>query len=198
MNSENPDWAAFIADVETKIAVLQALLTSLKSAQALGAIGQQGEVIQPSPASATTSVGNPIVTISGPMDLPAGVFLRKSLATGIELYLQTARSKKTTREIAQALKDGGVESTSGNFESVVAAKLSWLKRGGKVLKMQDGSWALAEWYPPNFRANLRPEGKPRKREKSRQRKPKTEARKVNENKENHQTIAEIKRMPVTS
>ena len=40
MANENPDLtSAFIADIEKKIAALQAILLSLKSASALGALG---------------------------------------------------------------------------------------------------------------------------------------------------------------
>ncbi|MCI0623495.1 MAG: hypothetical protein L0387_17850 [Acidobacteria bacterium] len=190
--AEKIDWAGFIADIEAKITALQALLGSLKSAQALGALGQPGEFVQGSYSAGT------VVTpgVGGTIDLPAGAFLGKSLATAIELYLQAVRSKKTTKDIAQALKEGGVESMSSKFESVVAAKLIWLKGTGKVLKMQDGSWALSEWYPAGFRATLNPpQGKPKA--KKRERKRKTEV-KAKENKETHQGTAEIKQMPVAS
>ncbi len=69
----------------------------------------------------------------------------------MELYLSAAQRKKTIKEIAAALKDGGVESTSDNFDNVVTGALFRLKTAGKVLRFKDG-WGLPEWYPANIRA----------------------------------------------
>jgi hypothetical protein len=149
MANENSDIvAAFMADIEGKIAALQAVLLSLKSASALGALGTAIEGL-----GLGSSVGSAIQSsdLGQPIDLPDGAFFGKSVPACIKLFLSAARKKKTSKEITAALRDGGVEST-GNFESVVSTALNRLRAGGEVLKFKDG-WGLSEWYPANMRTN---------------------------------------------
>src|SRR5580698_4809299 len=61
-----------------------------------------------------------------PMDLPDGAFFGKSIPACVKLYMSAAKKKKTIKEIAAALREGGVESTSDNFESVVTGALNRL------------------------------------------------------------------------
>jgi hypothetical protein len=147
MANENLDLtAAFIADIEKKIAALQAILVSLKSASAIGALGAAVEGID-LPSTISVSNGD----LGQPIDLPEGAFLGKSVPACIKLYLSAAKKKKTIKEIAAALKEGGVESTSDSFENVVTGAINRLKVAGEVLRFKDG-WGLPEWYPAHIRA----------------------------------------------
>jgi hypothetical protein len=108
---------------------------------------------------------------SQPVELPRGALLNKSLPAAIKLYLHAVKQKQTIRQIATALRDGGVESTSPNFEGVVTGCLNRLKSNGEVLRFKDG-WALAEFYPENLRVRLsqaknkaKPKGKKSKKSK---------------------------------
>lgn len=96
-----------------------------------------------------------------PMELPRGAFLGKSLPAAVKLYLSAMKKKQTIREIATALKDGGVESTSDNFESVITGCLNRMKSSGDVLRFKDG-WALAEFYPESLRSRLGQDANPKK------------------------------------
>jgi hypothetical protein len=89
-----------------------------------------------------------------PMELPRGAFLGKSLPAAIKLYLSAVMKKQSIREIATALRDGGVESTSDNFEGVITGCLNRMKVSGEILRFEDG-WALAEFYPERLRVSLR-------------------------------------------
>ncbi len=164
MAHENSDlMSAFIADIEKKIASLQAILVSLKSASALGALGTAMDGIS---MPSGTSLGG---DVSQPIDLPEGAFLGKSVPACVKLYLSAAKRKKTVKEIASALRDGGIESTSDNFDNVVTGALFRLKNGGEVLRFKDG-WGLPEWYPAHIRAAA-PSGKqPKKKSKKNGRK----------------------------
>ncbi len=146
MANENPDlMSAFIADIEKKIAALQAILVSLKSASALGALGAALDGFAlPSGASINGDTGQPI-------DLPEGAFLGKSVPACVKLYLSAAKRKKTIKEISMALREGGIESTSDNFDNVVTGALFRLKNAGEVIRFKDG-WGLPEWYPAHIRA----------------------------------------------
>jgi hypothetical protein len=161
MANENLDLTgAFIADIEKKIAALQAILVSLKSASAIGALG-----------AAVEGIDLPTIPLSNgdlgqPMDLPDGAFLGKSVPSCIKLYLSAAKKKKTIKEIAIALREGGVESTSDSFENVVTGAINRLKGAGEVLRFKDG-WGLSEWYPANMRGSAPSGGKrPKKKTKN--------------------------------
>ena len=147
MATENQDVvSSFVAVVEGKIRALQALLDSLKSAVAIGALGS-GDGVD---LGGTLSSSN--VPDMTPMDLPEGAFNGKSLPACVKLFLSAAKRKKSVKEIATALREGGVESTSDNFENVVTGALFRLKTSGEVLRFKDG-WGLSEWYPANMRGN---------------------------------------------
>jgi hypothetical protein len=103
--------------------------------------------------------------VGQPMDLPSGAFLGKSMPDAIKLYLSAMRQRKNVKDIAAALQNGGMVSTSDNFESVVQASLQRLKSIGQLLKFADG-WGLSEWSPPGFRASTVEKGaKPKRKAK---------------------------------
>jgi hypothetical protein len=70
----------------------------------------------------------------------------------------------TVRDIANALKDGGVESTEASFENNMTGALHRLKASGEVLRFKDG-WALAEFYPESLRARIAKDVEPKRRRK---------------------------------
>lgn len=137
----------FVNNIKAKIAALQALLASVESAVAVGALGEPVEGMELS--SPATGARNADLGI--PTDLPKGAFNGKSLPACIELYLSSVKKKTTNKEIAAALREGGVESNAKHFDTVVTGALFGLKKAGKVLRFKDG-WGLAEWYPAHLRA----------------------------------------------
>ncbi len=145
------------AYVESRIAAWQAVLASLKAAMALDPGGQVEGLDLSSVASNGGELGQPI-------DLPEGAFLGKSIPTCIKLYLSAVKKKKTVKEIATALREGGVETTAGNFESPVTTALNRLKAAGDVLRFKDG-WGLSSWMPPHMRGAATPQGTQGKRSK---------------------------------
>jgi hypothetical protein len=158
MANDSPDVVTtFIAVVEAKIKALQALLESLRSAVAVGAFGT-GESLE-LPAISTAGNGE----IGPPIDLPEGAFHGKSIPSCIKLYLSSVKKKKTAKEIAVALQEGGVETTSDKFENNVTSSLTRLKLGGEVLRFKDG-WGLTEWYPAHIRSAT-PVGAPKRGKK---------------------------------
>jgi hypothetical protein len=100
-----------------------------------------------------------------PVNLPRGALLGKSVPAAIKLYLSAARQKKTTRDIATALKEGGVESLASNFDATVTSALHRLRIASEVLRFDDG-WALAEFYPDSFKSRMAKDAKPAKAAKT--------------------------------
>jgi hypothetical protein len=102
-------------------------------------------------------------------EIPEGAFLAKSIPEAAKLYLQIVKKKSTTRDIAEALRRGGMESTSTNFQGIVHAVINrYWKAGGDIVKLDKSTWGLAAWYPTGVRATAperRPTGKKRGRPK---------------------------------
>ena len=180
---EKPETDGFLAMIDAKIAALKVLADSYRAAVALGALGQPGDIEISVPAgSLSLSGAAPSLSMSGPVELPQGALLGKSIPNAIKLLLSVTRRKLTTREIAAGLKDGGVESTSKFFENTVTTALHRLKASGDVLKFNDG-WASADLYSEALRNRLAAQNDPRKSRKAaktRKRSPKrkTQARLV--------------------
>jgi hypothetical protein len=183
MAQEYIDPMAMLADARAKRAALDALIVGLETAIASGALG-------PAVEGVITSGISPVPTQLGkPIDLPAGAFNGKSLLEAIKLYLEAARQRKTKKEIVAALREGGVVSTSDNFEGVVQASLQRLKSLGQLLKFGDG-WGLAEWSPASFRSTGKNPSKPVKAAKPARKKGKPKAAKEASTKQSSKPVAE--------
>jgi hypothetical protein len=144
MGNENKaiDYSVMLADLYAKRAGIDAAIAGL--------IAASGGVYINAPDA------NVAGTPSGdrqPTELPRGAFLGKSLPAAVKLYLSAVMKKQTIKEIATALRDGGVESTSGNFESVITGCLNRMKVNGEILRFKDG-WGLPEFYPEHLRRSL--------------------------------------------
>jgi hypothetical protein len=146
MASEKQDSSSLKASIEAKISAWQNVLDALALAQATDVADFGGAV----PAATSGDIGRPI-------DLPKGAFYGKSVPVCVELYLSAGKVKRTNKEIAAALKRGGVESNAKDFDTVVNGALFGLKKAGKVLRFDDG-WGLAEWYPAHIRSVTAPAG----------------------------------------
>jgi hypothetical protein len=157
MASEKFDYETMIADLKAKRATLDAAIASLEAARALGTLGQATEGAE---VSKVVTGGIPGAENGHPVELPHGAFHGKSLPA-IKLYLSAVKKKQSLREIATALREHGMESTSDNFEGVVTGSLNRLKSMGEVLRFKEG-WGLAEWYPEAFRSRISAEPKTRK------------------------------------
>jgi hypothetical protein len=140
MASEKLDSTSLKASIEAKISAWQAVLDALAVAQATD-VADFG-------VAATSAVPG---DLGRPIDLPKGAFHGKSVPVCVELYLSAGKVKRTNKEIAAALKKGGVESNAKDFDTVVNGALFGLKKAGKALRFDDG-WGLAEWYPAHIRA----------------------------------------------
>lgn len=147
MTPEKIDYVAMLNDMKAKRAVLDTSIAALEAALVSGTLGQAPEGF-----ASGTGAGNGGSGSQGfPMDLPKGAFLGKNMTDAVLLYLSAVRQRKTVKDIAAALLEGGIVSTSDNFTGVVQAKMQQLCARGEVLKFADG-WGLAEWYPAGFRS----------------------------------------------
>ena len=150
MNSEKPtiDYAAILADLEAKKLAIETLIASFKTAAASGAL-VMGDVPLGAgiPFSATTQA------ITSIQDIPNGAFHGKSITEASKIYLGMIKKKQTTREIAEALLRGGMETTSDRFQTNVHGILLRAGKDKHELVRIGNAWGLAEWYPASMRSN---------------------------------------------
>ncbi len=153
MGIEQMDYAAILADLEAKRAALDATIASFRNALAHGALGQAGDV---PPATNGTAPSTYLPSMTGG-EVPAGAFLGKSIPDAAKLYLEIVKKKQTSKEIAEALQKGGMESTSKNFQQMVHAILDRARKANfGIVKLDRSHWGLAGWYPAGLsRTNVK-------------------------------------------
>jgi hypothetical protein len=146
MSTQPFDYAAIVADLEAKKNAIEATIASLRSAMGLGALGQAGELASIPGAAPSMSLHNG--------EIPNGAFLGKSIPEAAKLYLEILKKKQTSREIADALLKGGMESTSKNFYGIVHAVLDRARKSPNSALVKLGThWGLAGWYPKGIISN---------------------------------------------
>ena len=141
-----PESVGFLSGIDAKLAALQELRESYMRAVSVGAIG---DIDFGTLGAAGGSVRSPDQSF----DLPTGAFLNKSIPEAIKLLFIATKRKYTPAETAVAMRAGGYESTSQNFEKTVSGTMYRMKDQGILLKFKDG-FGLAELYPEHLRAKL--------------------------------------------
>ena len=128
------DWAAALADIEARIAKLQATADLIR------------ETILTTGAPGAPSGGGPHGGVVRPDS-----FLKMSIPDATKKLLEITRAKQSTQDVMDALEKGGLPPSKYNtVYSILARRASQV---GDIINMK-GDWALAEWYP-----NHRPKGK---------------------------------------
>jgi hypothetical protein len=140
MSTQPIDYAAILADLEAKKVALEAAIASVRAAIGAGTLGQSGD-------GTAFSAGLPAALTGG--EVPAGAFLGKSIPDAAKLYLEIVKKKQTSKEIAEALLKGGMESTSKNFPSIVHAILDRARKAKNpaLVKVDKSNWGLTGWWP---------------------------------------------------
>jgi hypothetical protein len=153
MANETIDDDPFLAAIEMKIAALQALADSYRAVLATGIIFGGSPSDLPDFSNISTTVPPPRRQQSNAADVPKGAFRGMGIAAAIRAYLGIVKRKQTHREIVDALHDGGVVTTSSNFDKMVMSTLHRMRHGGELLQFNDG-WDLADAYPESLRQRV--------------------------------------------
>ena len=174
----NIDYTAILVDLEEKKQALDALIVSIKVAASTGAV-----LVGDLPTSSLEGIGahtaqgaivgdKQIYTID---DIPTGAFHGKSMLEAARAYLAMVKTKQTTREISDALRKGGIETTSSHLDRMVYSTLHRArKQSGEVARIS-GKWALSEWLPAGIRnsgSQQTPKRRPAKKSKKKGKKSK--------------------------
>ena len=170
MSDETPDVDPILTAIEARAAAWQAVAERYRAARAL----ESGQLVGIDVSAVLTqSGGPPRAASSAPVDLPTGAFRSMGMAPSIRFYLAAAKGKRTMKQIAAALKEGGLVTTTESrdkFEKSLNTTLYRLRNEGVLLRFSDG-WDLAEPYPEQFRQRLaNKDAKPTKSSAARKRK----------------------------
>lgn len=139
MNDDQPELAAWLADLEAEQATRALVIASVR--QRLG--------LEP----ATTSIGavagmppRPSHEASSGGPIRSDSFFRLTIPEAIKKYLAMVKRPQSPKDIADALQRGGVLSQAANFYPNITTALKRLKVAGDVVNTKEG-WGLSEWYP---------------------------------------------------
>lgn len=144
MSTETTDVAGLLAKFEAMKAALEQTIAGLRAMVALGGLGQIGDL-----SAANGVTGGLIPSAGGDVSVPAGAFLGKSIPEAAELYLAIVKGKRTSKDIAEAINRGGIETKSKNFTQNVHAGLDRARKtpNSGLVKLDRSHWGLKSWYP---------------------------------------------------
>ena len=167
MGTEQMDYAIILADLEAKRNALDATIASFRAALALGALGQHSD-IEPSNSLVPNAFGSTFVPSISGGEVPNGAFLGMSIPDATKLYLEIVKKKQTSKEIAEALQKGGMETNSKNFPQMVHSVLDRASKANTgIVKLDRSHWGLGSWYPASLRSAGKYQGRGVGRKKSR-------------------------------
>lgn len=136
------DYAAVLEDLENDRAELEALIAYIKRKK-LG----QGMDIQITPGTGSMKSTGMRPTMMRGTTIAQDAFFSLGLIDAAKKYLAIMKAPKSAREIADALRAGGFNTTSKDFNNTVFSVLSREnKQDGGIVKVNTG-WGLPEWYP---------------------------------------------------
>ena len=150
------DYRAFLADLEAKRSALDQAIASLKAVMAAGSTEGMSSV------NLGVTLVNPVIHGG---EVPAGAFHGMRIPAAAKLYLSIVKKKQTTKEIADGLREGGMETAGKDFEVIVGSALYRISKGAarEIVRLK-GGWGLAEWWPTGVRVSQeKPSGRKNKR-----------------------------------
>jgi hypothetical protein len=131
--SQEIDYVAVLADLETRKAALDAAIAGVRAILGQGPV--EGLPLPPGVKPGGLGAGQQEVT--------PGVFHGLSVSQAAKKYLEMTKEKQKTAAIAKAIRKGGIETTASNFYANV---FNTLKRSKDFRKLGP-HWVLAEWHP---------------------------------------------------
>ena len=142
------DYTAVLADLERKRAELDAAINGIRFMIGAGAD-------TPEPAVYPQGTTNLVDPIQPPK---SHAFFNMAIAEAAKKFLGMAKEPKRAKDIADALKQGGLINTSPNFPATVATTLRREAKAGSVVQLPDKSWGLSAWFPGGSKARVKANG----------------------------------------
>ena len=147
------DYPAVLADLERRRDELDAAINAIR--YIVGSPSVDTPMPYVGPKSTTTLVD--------PIQPPKShTFFNMGIGDAAKKYLGMAKEPKRAKDIAIALKRGGLINASPNFAATVSTTLRRERKAGEVVQLPDKTWGLAGWFPsgPKQRAKTNGEAPP--------------------------------------
>jgi len=110
--------------------------------------------------AAGTPTNQPVMRTSetpAALTVKAGAFFGMSIAEAAKQLLDMRKKPLGIQEITDGLKEGGIAFTTSTPGNTVGSVLSrQAAKGGDVVNVGRGQWALASWYPNPGRFTKKP------------------------------------------
>lgn len=131
MNETGVSYEAVLADLEAKREHLDTVIAGIKALMAQGVIAS----------------GIPGQAKAEPLgEIESHAFFSMSIPEAAKRFLERARKPQSTPAIAEALRKGGMTTTSKDFANTVGAALRRQAEDGEIVKVNN-DWGLREWFP---------------------------------------------------
>jgi hypothetical protein len=140
MDTPAVDYSVVLADLKRRRDELNAAITLIERIS-LGGAAATGGADLGLDGSQPTSEGAPRDAL--PTKVESDTFFSLSIPEAAKKYLRMKKRPAGTRELSNALMEGGYLSQSKNFYTNVFASL----RRNPDFVLVKSQWALAEWYP---------------------------------------------------
>src|SRR5205814_7831044 len=127
---ESNPYDAAIADLEGRIHNLQLALDTLRQLRAQSGDGGFAPSATSAPRTET--------------DVQHDTFFGMTIGDAAKKYLVMTKATKSTGDVAAALEHGGLKHSSKDFPTTVRSVLGQRE---DFLRVPNGDWGLAEWYP---------------------------------------------------
>lgn len=79
--------------------------------------------------------------------LASDTFFRMSVPQAIKTFLNIVKRPQKAKAITQALDTGGLTHQAKDLYATVYPTLLRMEKSQEVVRIGDGEWGLAEWYP---------------------------------------------------
>jgi hypothetical protein len=142
MSEKGVDYEDVLADLEAKRDHLESVIAGIKALLA------QGVVL----SAVSTS------RAEAPAEIESHAFFSMSIPDAAKKFLEGARKPQATPAIADALRRGGMTTTSKDFTNTVGAALRRQADDGDIVKVGN-DWGLREWFP-GLKRRPKANGKP--------------------------------------
>jgi hypothetical protein len=152
MMSDTIDYGALLSQLENEREKLDTMIAWVR-----GKLGQptQDFVMR----GKVPDTGSKVIEAkTQPRQLASDTFFRMQIPVAIKSFLNIVRGPRSAKVIVDGLKQGGLTSQAKNLYQTVYPTLLRMEKAGEVVRVTNGEWGLAEWYPAGSRksSNLAP------------------------------------------
>lgn len=143
MSNDATSLTAWLSDLEKEVAEKVVLIAGIRQKLGLDPAAPISPLVPPTAGAAGSGSNG---TWNGSIaSIRSDEFYRMTLPDAIKKFLDMAKRPQGPKTIADAMKQGGILSNSGNFKVMVASTLKRMRSRDILVNNQEG-WGLADWY----------------------------------------------------